>query len=86
LEAGGASVKAAAFDMLCDIIGIEEMNVEDMNTAAIIYANCKKSGSPMEDTDLLIAAQSLNRKYKLVTHNARHFEKVEGLKIVDWVV
>jgi predicted nucleic acid-binding protein len=85
LEAGGASVKTAAFDMLCNIIGVEEMSIEDMNTAATIYANCKRRGSPMEDTDLLIAAHSLTRNYTLVTHNIRHFEKVEGLKVVDWV-
>jgi predicted nucleic acid-binding protein len=86
LEASGASLKTMAFNQLCNFIGIVEMSVEDMNTAAIIYANCKKCGSPMEDTDLLIAAQALTRNYTLVTHNTKHFEKVAGLKITDWVV
>ena len=34
--------------------------------------------------DLLIAAHAVNLDVRLVTHNAREFERVPGLKIEDW--
>jgi len=39
----------------------------------------------IEDADLLIAAQSLNRGYTLVTNNLKHFEGIDGLKLINWV-
>jgi tRNA(fMet)-specific endonuclease VapC len=36
--------------------------------------------------DLLIAALGLAHNLILVTHNAREFSRVEGLKIEDWEI
>jgi tRNA(fMet)-specific endonuclease VapC len=56
-----------------------------MDVAARIYAECKKLGYPIEDADLLIAAQALSRDYVLVTNNTKHFQKISGLRLVNWV-
>ncbi|MCQ2130693.1 MAG: type II toxin-antitoxin system VapC family toxin [Bacteroidales bacterium] len=43
------------------------------------------AGTPVDDMDLLIASTALANDMTLVTHNIRHFSKVPGLKIEDWL-
>jgi len=42
------------------------------------------SGTPLGDMDMLIAASALVTGAILVTHNTKHFSKIEGLKLEDW--
>ena len=41
-------------------------------------------GRPIGAMDTLIAAHALAEGLVLVTHNTRHFEGVEGLRVEDW--
>ncbi len=43
-------------------------------------------GRPIGELDTQIAAHALAEDLILVTHNTRHFEKVPGLKLEDWMV
>ncbi|MCL1995795.1 MAG: PIN domain-containing protein [Defluviitaleaceae bacterium] len=86
LVAVNATTKMHLFEQLCATIGIESLTIQDMNTAALIYSQLKKQGKPIEDADLLIAAQCLTRNYALVTANTKHFEIIDGLTVVDWTV
>ena len=52
--------------------------------AAQISASLYQQGKPIEDADVFIAAYCLVNGYTLVTNNTRHFERVDGLKIVNW--
>lgn len=52
---------------------------------AVIRAQLQRSGSPIGGFDTLIAAHALALDVTLVTHNTRHFEKVPGLRLADWV-
>ena len=60
------------------------------SAAADIYGTLKdklkRQGTPIGDMDTLIAAHALAENLILVTHNTRHFEKVPGLKLEDWMV
>jgi tRNA(fMet)-specific endonuclease VapC len=49
-----------------------------------IRANLEKSGNIIGPNDLLIASVALANDMTLVTNNIGEFERVEGLKIVDW--
>jgi tRNA(fMet)-specific endonuclease VapC len=49
-----------------------------------IRANLEKSGNIIGPNDLLIASIALANDMTLVTNNIGEFERVEGLKIVDW--
>ena len=80
-----APVKLAAFEQLCNMLGVGEMDVETLNKAAEIYAALKKVGQLIEDSDILIAATCLVSDYTLITDNTRHFERIGGLHIVNWV-
>ena len=85
LLANDANNKMHAFEELCAVLGINDLTVADTNKASNIYAIHKKKGTLIDDTDILIAAQCITHRYTLVTHNFRHFERIEGLQLVDWV-
>jgi tRNA(fMet)-specific endonuclease VapC len=50
-----------------------------------IRAMLKRQGLAIGEMDTQIAAHALAEGLTLVTHNTRHFEKVPGLKLEDWV-
>jgi predicted nucleic acid-binding protein len=84
LKANDSKVKAVAFGKMCTELSVKTLTIADMDTAAEIYADRKRRGRPIEDADLLIAAQVLSRGYTLVTNNTKHFEGIEGLRLVNW--
>jgi tRNA(fMet)-specific endonuclease VapC len=50
-----------------------------------IKALLKRQGFPIGEMDTQIAAHALAEDLILVTHNTRHFDKVPGLKLEDWM-
>jgi tRNA(fMet)-specific endonuclease VapC len=58
------------------------------SAAALVYgdirAKLEKSGTPLENMDMLIAATALSNNAILVSHNKKHFSKIKGLKIENW--
>ncbi len=42
-------------------------------------------GIPIGASDTMIAAQAIQLELTLVTHNLRHFRRVSGLAVTDWV-
>ena len=51
-----------------------------------IAAHLQQTGQTIGAMDTMIAAHALAEDLILVTHNTRHFERVPGLKLEDWVV
>jgi len=64
-----------------DVVGIDE----------VVDAFCREkvrigaAGQTIEDFDLLIGISARENKLTVVTHNAKHFSRIEGLEIVDWL-
>lgn len=50
-----------------------------------IQSQFKKQGTPIGEMDTQIAAHALAGNLVLVTHNTRHFERVAGLRLEDWM-
>jgi len=50
-----------------------------------IYATLKKKGELINDADILIASIVKAHNAVLVTNNEKHFLRVEGLKIENWL-
>jgi tRNA(fMet)-specific endonuclease VapC len=46
----------------------------------------KKAGTKIGELDLLIGCHALAMDAVLVTNNTREFERIEGLKLENWVV
>jgi len=45
----------------------------------------EKQGTSLEHADLQIASIALSRNMTLITENIRHFKRVPGLKIENWL-
>ena len=51
-----------------------------------IYADLRRKGELIDDIDILIAGIALANNLVIVTHNASHFDRIEGLDVEDWAV
>lgn len=51
---------------------------------ARLRVQLESKGEAIDDFDLFIAATALTEGYTLVTHNLRHFERIDGLRTEDW--
>ena len=52
---------------------------------AVTRARLSAHGNPIGPLDMLIAGHALSIDATLVTGNTREFERVEGLKIENWI-
>lgn len=44
----------------------------------------EKLGLPIDDFDILIGVTAIVNDMTLVTHNTKHFDRIEGLRLIDW--
>lgn len=57
-------------------------NKDSMEMAAKIMADLEKKGKIISLRDLFIGSICLTNSFKLFTRNKKHFEKLEGLKLL----
>jgi tRNA(fMet)-specific endonuclease VapC len=50
---------------------------------AELAARLTRTGQPIGQSDLMIAATAVAHNYGVVTHNVRHFERVPGLSVLS---
>lgn len=72
------------FEVLCQKIKPVQFDWSVWETAIQLYVSLAQQGKPIDDFDLFIAAFCLVNDYVLVTNNTRHFERIDGLKLVNW--
>ena len=74
-----------AFDMF--ISGIDILSFDDAAASEYgpIRAGLERKGTPIGTNDMLIAAHAKSLGFTIVTNNVREFERVEGLKVENWV-
>ena len=74
-----------AFDMF--ISGIDILSFDDAAASEYgpIRAGLERKGTPIGSNDMLIAAHAKSLGFTIVTNNVREFERVEGLKVENWV-
>jgi tRNA(fMet)-specific endonuclease VapC len=60
-----------------------EENTE--NIYGRIKAELQRAGNVIEDMDILIAATAIATDKILVTNNEKHFKRISGLKIDNWI-
>lgn len=53
--------------------------------AGDILADLRKSGQIIGLEDVLIAASALTHQFSVVTGNVRHFTRVKGLQVENWL-
>lgn len=69
---------------------VSRLEVVDYGNAAAahygeIRANLEKKGTPIGVNDVHIAGHARSLALTLVTNNLREFERVEGLRLTNWV-
>jgi tRNA(fMet)-specific endonuclease VapC len=64
------------------IINFDEVAAEHY---AQIRHTLNTKGTPLDDTDIQIAACALSAHANLITNNAKHFSKIPNLKTKNWI-
>ena len=65
-------------------IEIIPLGKEVVEIFGIYKAKLERSGAPLDDFDLILAACAITNNLVLVTNNTKHFKRIEGLKVTDW--
>lgn len=86
---GARKKKASKLESLirvfCDMVEILPFSDAAAECYAEIRAQLETGGTPIGAMDMLIAAAAKSVGAVLVTNNVRHFSKIDGLSIEDWV-
>jgi len=64
------------------IVGISRSVIEAF---ADVKVALERKGGKISDMDLLIASTALSLNYTLVSNNVRHYERIRGLKLENWM-
>lgn len=64
---------------------VVQFNRTDADIAGKIRTDLESKGTPIGAYDTLIAGQAVAQDLILITHNVGEFQRVEGLKIEDWL-
>ncbi len=73
------------FDEFCGLNNIVLLDQVACKRAAQIYADLRRHGNLIPDADILIAGMALAGDYVLVTQNVKHFRRIAGLKVENWL-
>jgi len=77
--------KLAEFDDFVRHLYLRQLTRRVIGIAADLYVALWKRGEPLEDADILIAATALAHNLVLVTDNERHFLRIPGLDVENWL-
>lgn len=72
----------ATVDSLVRVLPFDEPAAEQY---AQLRADLESAGKPLHEADLRIAAIALANDLTMVTANVRHFERVPGLRVENWL-
>ncbi len=70
---------------LKEIFPLVDVTPAIMDIFGALKAELRKNGTPVDDFDLLIGATAITMGYRVVTNNERHYTKIPGLEVVNWV-
>lgn len=72
--------------LLKNKLGFMDSNKSMCDIFGKLKATLEKDGKIIDDADLFIAACALEDGATLVTNNERHFKRIKGLKVENWVL
>jgi tRNA(fMet)-specific endonuclease VapC len=70
------------FTAAVEVVSFDEAAAAEFGRIGSILA---ERGTPIGEFDVLIAAHAVSLRCTLVTNNVRHFTKVPGLSVENWV-
>ncbi len=66
-------------------VNVISLGHEEVLIAGDILADLKKSGKSIGIEDLLIGSTALSHNLIMVTANVRHFSRIKGLTVENWI-
>ena len=86
LEKKGSEKLSNEVSTIMGKLSIVDFNSAQSELYGKIRLKLEKSGTPLGDMDMLIASAALSAGAILVSHNVKHFGRIEGIKVEDWSV
>jgi tRNA(fMet)-specific endonuclease VapC len=80
-----SSENAATLDEFLSRFELLDYPVDAAASYGRIRADLERAGKPIGNNDLLIAAHALAIGARVATSNTSEFERVRGLKVLDWL-
>ncbi len=84
-KSGRATENLARLDVLLAAVIVLPYDEATARRFGLLKAELERAGTQLSDLDLQIASIALQYDAPLVTHNRRHFERVPGLVMEDWL-
>ncbi|CUU09551.1 tRNA(fMet)-specific endonuclease VapC [Armatimonadetes bacterium GBS] len=85
LEWASAHRKLVDFETFVEGCRVWELDRASAREAAQISGALRARGELIEEADLLIAGTARAHGLVVITHNVRHFSRIEGIEIEDWL-
>lgn len=79
-----ARQQMSQFEALVRLHRVVPLTVESVHHSARIEADLRRRGLSIGPTDTLIAGVAMANDLVLATNNTRHFERIEGLQLINW--
>lgn len=80
-----ANAHLAQVDLLLDAVTILPFDELPARRCGELKDALRRRGNPIAEPDLQIASIALHHALPLVSHNQRHFDRVPGLNLLDWM-
>lgn len=72
-------------DRLLTFLPSLDFDQQAADIAASIYHQLRSTGQLIDEADLMIAATAVRYNATLVTRNTSHFQRIQGLGLLDWL-
>jgi tRNA(fMet)-specific endonuclease VapC len=82
---GSERLRARVRDLLADALTVLPFDEGAAETYGSLRARLEADGRRLDEPDLRIASIALSRDLILVTANVRHFDRVPGLRVENWL-
>jgi len=80
----GATRQLAAFERFCQQHRVLPLDWSALEQAAEIWAELSRKGKLIGEVDILLAGMALAHGLAVVTRNTVHFQRIQGLVVLDW--
>jgi tRNA(fMet)-specific endonuclease VapC len=80
-----SSANAIALEEFLSRFELLDYPVEASTNYGKIRTELERAGTPIGNNDLLIASHALAIKASIVTANISEFQRIKGLKVLDWL-
>ncbi len=73
------------YEEILSTVGIIPIGMDEAVAAGDILANLRKTGKILGIEDVLIAASAITHSFTVVTANVRHFSRIKGVTVENWL-